>query len=209
MQKLFLFSSAIPIVLTLFISLIVIPSVLQQFNENGVKVEFISSSVNYTMDDSFLCLDSLSSESFLWPTQGYNTITSKFGHRVQPTTGAATYHGGIDIGAPQGAQIKSIADGIVVSAGWAGANGYCITIEHADGYKSTYGHVSPNLIVKKGDKIDKGQTIAFVGPKYVEEKTYTTYKDSTGKATNGATTGPHLHFAISKDGKKIDPQSMY
>ena len=82
-------------------------------------------------------------------------------------------------------------------------------IDHQNGFISTYAHVNPNFIVHIGDKVYQNQHIANVGPKYVESKSFTTYKDSTGKSTNGATTGPHLHFAISKDGKKIDPQSLY
>lgn len=123
--------------------------------------------------------------------------------------GASTYHGGIDIGAKEGSRIYAIAAGKVIKASWGGANGYCVIINHQNGYISTYAHVSPNFVVKVGDDIRQGQYIANVGPKYVETKSYTTYKDSAGKTTNGATTGPHLHFAISKNGKKIDPQTLY
>lgn len=123
--------------------------------------------------------------------------------------GASTYHGGIDIGAVEGTKIYAIASGVVTKASWGGANGYCVMIDHQNGYVSTYAHVNPNFVVHVGDKVYQNQYIANVGPKYVETKSYTTYKDSTGKSTNGATTGPHLHFAISKDGKKIDPQSLY
>ena len=87
--------------------------------------------------------------------------------------------------------------------GWYGANGYTVIISHENGISSTYGHVSETFIVSVGQKVSKGQIIAYVGPKYVEKKSK--YKDSTVKYTNGATTGPHLHLAISKNGKKIDP----
>ncbi len=123
--------------------------------------------------------------------------------------GASSYHGGIDIGAREGSNIYAIASGIVTKASWGGANGYCIMIDHQNGYVSTYAHVNPNLIVSVGERVYQGEHIANVGPKYVEAKPFTTFKDSTGKATNGATTGPHLHFAISKDGKKINPLSFY
>ena len=123
--------------------------------------------------------------------------------------GASTYHGGIDIGAKEGSNIYAIASGIVTKASWGGANGYCVIIDHQNGFTSTYAHVSPNFIVNVGNKVYQGQHIANVGPKYVDNKTYTTYKDSTGRPTNGATTGPHLHFAITKDGKKVNPQNYY
>ena len=123
--------------------------------------------------------------------------------------GASTYHGGIDIGAKEGSNIYAIASGIVIKASWGGANGYCVMINHQNGYISTYAHVNPNIIVSVGERVYQGQHIANVGPKYVEEKSFTTIKDSTGRPTNGATTGPHLHFAISKDGKKVNPQSFF
>ena len=145
------------------------------------------------------------SDGFIWPTPGYTYITSNFGYRKAPTGGASTYHGGIDIGAKEGSRILAIASGIVIKASWGGANGYCVMINHQNGFISTYAHVNPNFVVSVGDKVYQGQYIANVGPKYVKETSYTTYKDSSGKATNGATTGPHLHLAISKDGKKVNP----
>jgi len=123
--------------------------------------------------------------------------------------GAGTYHGGIDIGAPQGTKIVAIESGTVIHASWYGADGYTVMIDHGNGYVSTYGHVNPSFVVSVGEKVSAGQTIAYVGPKYVEKKSYTKYTDSTGKTTNGATTGPHLHFAVSKNGKKINPFTLY
>lgn len=90
--------------------------------------------------------------------------------------------------------------------GWYGANGYSVIISHENGISSTYGHVSENFIVSLGESVSKGQIIAKVGPKYVSK--VSNYKDSNGKYTNGATTGPHLHIAISKNGKKIDPLTV-
>ncbi len=93
--------------------------------------------------------------------------------------GASTYHGGIDIGAPQGTPILAIADGTITLTGWNGGNGYCICIDYGNGITSTYGHVSPNFLVGKNDIVKKGDIVANVGPKYIEPKSYTTYKDSS------------------------------
>ena len=205
MQKSFLLSFLFPIIFSIFISIFIIPAVVNELNKQGIIVNLESSELTFVASDLFF----ETNNSFSWPTPGYTYITSGFGYRKSPATGAATYHGGIDIGAKQGSKIIAIANGKVISAGWGGANGYCIIIDHGNGYKSTYGHVDPNLIVQKGDSVFKGQTIAYVGPKYVAQKSYTTYKDSTGKATNGATTGPHLHFAVSKNGTKIDPKTIF
>ena len=123
---------------------------------------------------------------------------------MAPTTGAGTFHGGIDIGAPAGSKIVASFSGKVTYAGFMGANGYTITI--SDGtYSANYSHVSPYFLVYVGDYINKGDIIATVGPKNVYGVPNNPYKDSNGLPTNGATTGPHLHFSIKKDGKAVNP----
>lgn len=150
-----------------------------------------------------------SNTGFTWPTPGYSKITSKFGYRNSPTAGASSYHGGIDIAAAEGSNILSIADGIITYTGWYGANGYSVIITHENGYKSIYGHVSPNFLVSTNTLVSQGSVIAKVGPKYIDKKNYTVYTDSTGRYTNGATTGPHLHLSIIKDNTKIDPEILF
>ena len=135
---------------------------------------------------------------------GYTTITSKFGKRVAPTSGASTYHSGIDIAAPTGSNLVAIFSGKVTYSGFQGAGGYTITIENAP-YKVSYCHVSPDFIVYVGQNIKKGQTIGMVGPKNVYGIIGNPYKDSSGNPTNGATTGPHLHLTLKKDGTNVDP----
>ena len=68
-----------------------------------------------------------------------------------------------------------------------------------------YSHVSPDFIIKNGDFVKQGQIIGNVGPKYVYGVPNNPYKDSSGKPTNGATTGAHLHFCIKKNGKYVNP----
>lgn len=95
-----------------------------------------------------------------WPVPGYEYISSHFGNRNAPTVGASTSHSGIDIPAPEGTEIISIMDGEVVSTGWGGAGGYTITIESADKvYRFLYCHSDPNFIVKKGQKVQKGEVV--------------------------------------------------
>ena len=108
-----------------------------------------------------------------------------------------------------GTKILALDNGKVTYVGFNGANGYTVIISYENGLKSTYGHVDPNFLVSKGQEVIKGQAVAKVGPKYVEKKPYTIYTDNTGKPTNGATTGPHLHFAISINGNKVDPSLLF
>ncbi len=212
MQKSFLSLSIIPIALSLLISLIIIPHIVNSLIDSGYQVKLV-----YNKNPSFIFFQNnnnhtnwiTNNSDVIWPTPSYKKITSDFGTRISPTTGAATMHGGIDIGAAQGSNILSIANGKVTHASWYGANGYTVIIDHGGGYKSIYGHVDPDFLVKVGDEVLQGDVIAKVGPKYVKSTSYTTYKDSNGNTTNGATTGPHLHFAISKNGKKINPKSLY
>ncbi len=83
---------------------------------------------------------------YTWPTPGYHTITSYFGKRVSPTTGASTNHSGIDIAASEGASVFSIISGTVTLAEFFGANGYTIIIEK-DNMSFQYSHLSSNYIL--------------------------------------------------------------
>lgn len=94
MKKIFFSTFLLPIFLSIFISIFYIP--------------FVSVS-----DASISYSNSLISSSYEWPTRGYTTITSQFGYRKSPVEGASTYHGGIDIAAPEGTNICSIASGVV------------------------------------------------------------------------------------------------
>lgn len=190
MKKLFVCSAFIPIFLTIFISIFIIPTLytdkyILKYNQNIIKLK--------------------TKETYLWPTPKYKTITSYFGYRASPTNGASSYHGGIDIGAPKGTKILAIADGVVKYTGWNGANGYTVIISHENDATSTYGHVSDNFLVSAGNKVSQGDIIATVGPKYIDGPPNNPYKDSTGKPTNGATTGPHLHFSLSINNKRVNP----
>ncbi len=150
----------------------------------------------------------ISSQGFAWPTPGYTTITSYYGKRISPTAGASNFHKGIDIGAPEGSLMIAIIDGLITFTGFLGGGGYTITLTH-ENMKITYCHVSPNYIVKEGDYVKQGQIIAKVGPKYVEGVVGNQYTDETGRPTNGATTGPHLHLGIRIDENYVDPLSLY
>ena len=91
--------------------------------------------------------DISSSHDFYWPIPGYTQLSSPFGKRTSPTTGASTYHSGIDIPAPEGTKLYSISDGEVVFASWGAGGGYTITIQLSDysdsvGPKNVYGIIN-------------------------------------------------------------------
>ena len=132
-------------------------------------------------------------DGFLWPLPGYTNISSKFGKRSAPTGGASSFHHGVDIPAPEGTKFVAINDGEITFCSFLGAGGYTITLSF-DNYKVTYCHVSPNFIVNVGDFVKQGQVIGYVGPKYVYGVPGNPYFDSSGKPTNGATNGCHLHL---------------
>lgn len=119
-----------------------------------------------------------------WPAQG--TISSEFGWRKSPFGGGSSFHEGIDIANSSGVTVVAAADGTVVFAGPKGAYGKLLEIDHGYGFKTKYGHNSA-LLVKEGDKVKKGEEIARMG--------------NTGRST-----GPHLHFAVIKNGEPQNPQ---
>ena len=147
----------------------------------------------------------LGNSSYAWPIPGYTRISSPFGKRVAPTTGASTFHKGTDIPAPEGTALIATCDGEITFTGFLGGGGYTITITNAEGIKISYCHVSPNYIVAVGQMVEQGEIIGNVGPKYVYGVIGNNYKDSTGNPTNGATTGCHLHIGFREDGEYMNP----
>jgi len=118
--------------------------------------------------------------------------------------GASSYHSGIDIPAPAGTNIYAIYAGEIIFVGFYGADGYTIILQNKN-MQFLYAHVSPRFIVQKRQKIFQGELIGEIGPMYVDSPENTKYFDSTGKKTNGALTGPHLHLTIKKDGIAVNP----
>lgn len=116
-------------------------------------------------------------------------VSSEYGYRTDPVTGKkGAFHGGIDIAFPSGTPIAAVREGTVEAANYyTSGYGYHIIINHGDGYKTLYGHCS-SLLVRVGDRVTTGQTIAKVG--------------STGKST-----GSHLHLNVYVNGKNQNPRN--
>ena len=159
-------------------------------------------------DNSFSYSFSNLDGEFIWPLPGYSYISSYFGYRESPTTGASSYHSGIDIPAPEGSKILAICDGIVTFASWGAGGGYTIVIQN-DNIKVSYCHISPIYLVSRKDVITAGQIISTVGPKIVYGINNNPYKDSLGNPTNGATTGCHLHLSVKENDVAIDPLTYF
>lgn len=142
---------------------------------------------------------------YAWPIPGYTLISSPFGKRTAPTSGASTYHKGTDIPAPEGTPLVATCDGEITFTGFLGGGGYTITLTTEEGIKISYCHVSPNYIVSKGQFVEQGDIIGNVGPKYVYGVAGNIYTDSAGNPTNGATTGCHLHIGFRIDNEYVNP----
>lgn len=169
---------------------------------------FYSTNFYSSNPNAFIFIDT--SSEYIWPIPGYTRISSYFGKRSAPTQGAATYHTGVDIPAPEGTSLFAVCDGEITFTGFLGGGGYTITLElKASNIKFTYCHVSPNYIVSVGDTIAKGDLIGHVGPKYVYGVLGNQYSDENGIPTNGATTGCHLHFGFRIDGKYHNPLDLF
>lgn len=121
--------------------------------------------------------------SFTMPVNG--RITSPFGMRFHPILHSYRMHTGTDIAAPTGTPIHAAASGVVVLAGWNGAYGNTVMLDHGGGMFTFYGHCS-RLAVGVGRSVSRGQVVAYVG-------------------TTGLSTGPHVHFEVQKNGRPISP----
>ena len=182
------------IFLVLFISIFFIPLI-----SNG--------SLNFEYDNTSEII-AFNPNGFVWPLPGYTRISSYFGKRTSPTSGASSSHSGIDIPAPPGTKFIAVNDGEITFTQFLGAGGYTITLSFGN-IRVTYCHCDPNFIVKVGDIVKQGQVIGYVGPKNVYGVKGNQYKDENGNPTNGATTGPHLHLGIRLDGKYQNPLNYF
>ena len=117
-------------------------------------------------------------------------LSSSFGMRMHPIDGFNKMHRGTDFAAPKGTPIMASGNGIIEKASWCGGGGNCVKIRHNSTYQTVYAHMSKFARgIKKGVRVKQGQTIGYVG--------------STGKST-----GPHLHYEVIINGKKVNSQKL-
>ena len=117
-------------------------------------------------------------------------LSSPFGMRKHPIDGFNKMHRGTDFAAPTGTPIMASWSGTIKKAGWCGGGGNCVVIKHNSTYQTVYAHMSKFAKgIKRGVRVKQGQTIGFVG--------------STGKST-----GPHLHYEVIVNGKKVNSQKL-
>ena len=121
--------------------------------------------------------------TYVYPVWG--RLTSGFGKRKAPKRGASTFHKGVDFAVPIGTAVMASCGGTVTRAGWGSGYGYCVYIQHPNGWSTRYGHLS-KVLVKAGQTVSQGQKIALSG-------------------NTGVSTGPHLHFEILIGGGQVNP----
>ena len=117
-------------------------------------------------------------------------LSSPFGMRKHPIDGFNKMHRGTDFAAPMGTPIMASGNGVIKKAGWCGGGGNCVVIKHNSTYQTVYAHMSKFASgIRSGVRVKQGQIIGYVG--------------STGKST-----GPHLHYEVIVNGKKINSQTL-
>jgi murein DD-endopeptidase MepM/ murein hydrolase activator NlpD len=122
-------------------------------------------------------------ELFIYPIRG--RLTSSYGWRNDPISGVRRYHAALDLAAPKGITIKAAMDGRIATVGYNSTYGNYIIITHSRGFQTLYGHLNA-VSVKQGAYVYQGGKIGTVG-------------------STGYSTGPHLHFAVYKNGKAVNP----
>ncbi len=117
-------------------------------------------------------------------------LSSSFGKRKHPILGFTKMHTGTDFAAPKGTPIMASGDGIVTKSSWCGGGGNCVKIKHNSTYQTVYAHMSKfGRGIKKGVRVKQGQIIGYVG-------------------STGLSTGPHLHYEVIENGRKINSQKL-
>ena len=114
-------------------------------------------------------------------------VSSAYGWRIHPVYNVKKFHHGIDLTAKSGDPIVAARSGVVTRTTYDSASGYYVTINHGDGFSSSYLHMT-HYCVKPGQNVNAGDVIGYVG-------------------STGVSTGPHLHFAIYYNGSSVNPAS--
>lgn len=148
-------------------------ALLAQSNEVAKKIISLQSSSKYV------------GGKIGWPSPGYYKITSPYGYRTHPILKKKKLHTGIDIAVPSGTTIIAANSGTVIYSGYNGGYGNTVIIDHGGKISTLYAHNS-KLLVKVGDKVEKGQAV-------------------TKSGSTGLSTGPHLHFEVRENGQHVDP----
>lgn len=156
---------------------------------NGIGDEPLEAGRNLFLPDARLsswALREISGDLFKWPLHGW--ITSWYGWRKDPFSGDRSFHTGLDIGANRGSPVRAAMEGVVSATGYSTVSGNYIVIRHHSGYTTMYGHLD-RIDVKPGRSVSQGTLIGVVG-------------------STGYSTGPHLHFTVSKYGRTLNPMTV-
>ena len=122
--------------------------------------------------------------TWVMPTK-YIKFTSPFGYRIHPVYKEWRFHSGVDLAAPEGTPIYASRSGTVTTAAWNRSSGYYVTVNHGDGFSTSYLHMT-HYVVKEGQRVSAGQVIGYVG-------------------STGVSTGNHLHFTVMYNGNAVNP----
>jgi len=133
-----------------------------------------------------VALQEINGDLFKWPVRGY--VSSRYGWRTSPFTGARQFHSGLDIAAPFGTPLRAAMAGRVTATGYDVNSGNYVVISHHSGYRTFYGHMSV-IRVSVGDYVKDGQRIGDVG-------------------STGLSTGAHCHFTVFKNGVTVNPINL-
>jgi murein DD-endopeptidase MepM/ murein hydrolase activator NlpD len=156
---------------------------------NGLMTEALDPGKVYFLPDARLAsfkLREISGDLFRWPAQGW--ITSYYGWRNDPFTGAREFHNGLDIGVDVGTPIRAAMEGIVADTGYSSISGNYVLIAHHGGWSTFYCHLS-KILVGDGERVGLGEKIGLSG-------------------NTGYTTGPHVHFSVFKNGRSVNPYNV-
>ncbi|TMV49689.1 M23 family metallopeptidase [Paenibacillus mesophilus] len=157
----------------------------QQFDMLGKEIDGLFGTLTETKKQVEEMQHMLAITPNIWPVDS-RAVSSGFGVRIDPFNYSPSFHNGMDIAGRNNDPVFVTADGTVITAGWDKSEGNHLVVDHGNGLRTQYMHLN-EFLVKKGDKVKKGQQIAKMG--------------STGRST-----GPHLHYGVIKNGVVIDPR---
>ena len=158
---------------------------LQNTNLQLYKFEYEKNNIDYFDENG----KSVRKTLMKTPINGAR-LSSSFGKRKHPILGYNKLHTGTDFASPKGTPIMASGDGIISRAKWCGGGGNCIKIKHNSVYQTVYAHLSKfGRGIKRGVRVKQGQIIGYVG-------------------STGMSTGPHLHYEVIENGRKINSQKL-